>query len=69
MMSTKPGLFITLEGGEGAGKSTNLIYIKQKLEAAGKTVQVTREPGGTKLGEGIRELLLDPDFTGMDSDG
>ncbi len=68
MMAKKPGLFITLEGGEGAGKSTNLIYIKQKLEAAGKTVQVTREPGGTKLGEGIRELLLNPDYTGMDSD-
>jgi dTMP kinase len=67
-MATKPGLFITLEGGEGAGKSTNLIYIKQKLEAAGKKVQVTREPGGTKLGEGIRELLLDPNFTGMNSD-
>jgi dTMP kinase len=68
MTSAKPGLFITLEGGEGAGKSTNLEYIRQQLEAAGKTVRVTREPGGTELGEKIRELLLDPNFTGMNSD-
>ncbi len=61
-------MFITLEGGEGAGKSTNLDYIKQKLEAAGKLVRVTREPGGSELGEKIRGLLLDPEFTGMHSD-
>lgn len=54
----KTGLFITLEGGEGAGKSSNLEYIKNKFIDAGLEVLVTREPGGTKLGENIRELLL-----------
>lgn len=59
MMAKKnTGLFITLEGGEGAGKSTSLEYIKKKMISAGKDVLVTREPGGTKLGEKIRELLL-----------
>ena len=52
------GLFITLEGGEGAGKSTNLAYARQCLEQAGKTVVVTREPGGTELGERVRDILL-----------
>ncbi len=52
------GLFITLEGGEGAGKSTALAFVRHWLERAGHTVQVTREPGGTTLGERIRELLL-----------
>ncbi len=52
------GLFITLEGGEGAGKSTSLAFLRELLEQAGKHVVVTREPGGTPLGEKIRELLL-----------
>lgn len=52
------GFFITLEGGEGAGKSTNLEYIQRKFIDAGHDVLVTREPGGTKIGENIRELLL-----------
>ncbi len=55
------GRFITLEGGEGAGKSTNLEYVRRHLEQAGCDVMVTREPGGTALGERIRTLLLDPD--------
>ena len=55
------GLFITLEGVEGAGKSTNIPFISSLLERAGQTVVLTREPGGTKLGERIRGLLLDPD--------
>ena len=55
----KPGKFITLEGGEGVGKSTNLIFIKQLLEDAGINVVTTREPGGTILAENIRQLLLD----------
>ena len=55
----KPGKFITLEGGEGVGKSTNLIFIKQLLEDAGIDVVTTREPGGTILAENIRQLLLD----------
>jgi len=55
------GRFITLEGGEGAGKSTNLDYIHQQLQRAGIDVILTREPGGTVLGEHVRSLLLDPD--------
>ena len=55
----KHGLFITLEVGEGVGKSTNLAFIKQLLENAGKTVVVTREPGGTDFAEKIRQLLLE----------
>ena len=64
----KKGLFITLEGGEGAGKSTQMAYVEQCLSKAGKTVRVTREPGGTKLSEAIRELLLDHRQTAMDAD-
>jgi dTMP kinase len=52
------GLFITLEGGEGAGKSTSLAFVRELLEQAGREVVVTREPGGTPLGEQIRGLLL-----------
>ncbi len=62
------GQFITVEGGEGAGKSTNLAFIKTLLEAAGKEVVMTREPGGTPLGEAIRGLLLDATQKGMASD-
>ncbi len=49
-----------MEGIEGAGKSTQLQFIQQLLESAGKTVRLTREPGGTPVGEQIRELLLTP---------
>ena len=61
------GQFITVEGIEGVGKTTNIEFIRQRLLAAGKAVVVTREPGGTPLGEAIRGLLLDPGYTGMDS--
>jgi dTMP kinase len=64
----KKGLFITLEGGEGAGKSTQMAYVEECLKKAGKTVQVTREPGGTALSESIRELLLDHRQTSMNAD-
>ncbi len=59
------GHFITVEGGEGAGKSSNLTFIKEFLESAGKQVVFTREPGGTPLGEEIRDLLLGHKHTGM----
>jgi dTMP kinase len=52
------GKFITLEGVEGAGKTTQLNLARAYLEATGKRVLVTREPGGTPLGEDIRTLLL-----------
>ena len=54
----KRGRFIVLEGGEGAGKSTNARYIKSWLEARGRKCIVTREPGGSPLAESIRELVL-----------
>jgi dTMP kinase len=53
-------LFITLEGPEGAGKSTNREYLAERLRAAGIEVVLTREPGGTPLAERIREVLLAP---------
>ena len=55
-----PGLFISLEGGEGAGKSTVIAALHGALAARGRDVVVTREPGGTPEGEAIRCLLLDP---------
>jgi dTMP kinase len=55
----KKGIFITLEGGEGVGKSTNMFFIKQLLEDAGRSVVTTREPGGTEFAEKIRTLLLE----------
>lgn len=54
----KLGKFITLEGGEGVGKTTNLAFIQQLLEQNNIQVIVTREPGGTPLAEKIRQLLL-----------
>jgi dTMP kinase len=52
------GLFITVEGGEGVGKSTNIAFLEKQLRAQGVDVLVTREPGGSKLGEALRQLLL-----------
>src|SRR5688572_21724555 len=53
------GKFITLEGLDGAGKSTHLAWIARFLEARGIPRRVTREPGGTPVGEALRSLLLD----------
>jgi dTMP kinase len=55
-----PGLFISIEGGEGAGKSTVMAALREALSAQGREVVLTREPGGTPEGEAIRALLLDP---------
>lgn len=52
------GKFITFEGIDGAGKSSHVEWLAEWLRARGKTVQVTREPGGTELGEKLRALLL-----------
>jgi dTMP kinase len=57
--------FIALEGLEGAGKTSRLADLKAFLERYGKTVLATREPGGTTLGERLRELLLAPDSGAM----
>ncbi|KWS20516.1 dTMP kinase [Pseudomonas syringae] len=62
------GLFITLEGPEGAGKSTNRDYLAAQLRAQGVQVLLTREPGGTPLAERIRELLLAPSDEAMSAD-
>jgi len=59
------GTFITFEGIDGAGKSTHIEWLAERLRARGKTVVTTREPGGTPLGEELRGLLL---HRGMDLD-
>jgi dTMP kinase len=60
------GCFITIEGIEGVGKSTQIAAIVSALETQGKRVLLTREPGGTELGEAIRDLLLSTDYPPMD---
>lgn len=59
------GLFITLEGPEGAGKSSQLPRLCEWLEAKGRTVVCTRNPGGTAIGQQIRQILLDPANTAL----
>ena len=64
----KKGKFITIDGVEGAGKSTQIAFICDYLHRKGIDVVKTREPGGTDLGEKIRSLLLGLDNEGMHSD-
>ena len=59
-MTIKPGKFITVEGVEGVGKTTNITFIKEWLDRHDIAHITTREPGGTPLAEDIRELLLSP---------
>ena len=61
------GLFVTLEGTDGTGKSTQVRLLVQFLKKRGHSVRVTREPGGTKLGERIRKILLDSKTTHLSS--
>lgn len=61
------GLFITLEGGDGAGKSTQIRNIKSFFEMKGLVVVHTREPGGTQISEKLRDILLDSHNTEMDA--
>ena len=63
---TPDGLFIVFEGGEGAGKSTQVRLLSDSLVAEGREVVVTREPGGTPAAEAIRALVLDPANFGLD---
>lgn len=65
---TALGKFITVEGGEGVGKSSNIAFISELLRQHGKEVILTREPGGTPLAERIRHILLDKNETKMCSD-
>ena len=58
-----PGFFISFEGGEGAGKSTQIRYLMDYFKAHKVPVVLTLEPGGTEIGKKIRELLLNPDHT------
>lgn len=60
-----PGLFITFEGGEGSGKTTQLKTLLAHLRSAGRDAIETRDPGGTPIGKQIRELLLDRENTRM----
>jgi dTMP kinase len=62
---SEQGLFVTLEGGEGVGKSTALTFLADTLRDAGVEVVTTREPGGTALGEEIRKILLAPREEGV----
>jgi dTMP kinase len=59
-MATRGGLFLVLDGPDGAGKSTQVARLAERLKAAGHDVLAVREPGGTVAGERIRSLLLDP---------
>lgn len=61
------GTFLTFEGGEGSGKSTQMRLLARHLESLGHTVRSLREPGGTAAGEAIRGILLDPAYAGMDA--
>lgn len=64
-MSAKAGFLITFEGGEGGGKTTQIVQLREKLTRAGKDVVVLREPGGTMISEQIREVLLSTKNVGM----
>lgn len=67
MIAVKKGFFISLEGGEGAGKSTQLERIVEWLSGHGKTVVEAREPGGTVVSEQIRQVLLDTRNAGLNA--
>ncbi|MDX1261134.1 dTMP kinase [Exiguobacterium sp. K1] len=60
------GTFITVEGPDGAGKTTQLQLLADRLTAEGYEIVMTREPGGTRIGNEIRSLILNPDFQEMD---
>lgn len=64
-MEATEGLFLTFEGPDGAGKSTQARLLQERLQACGREVLLVREPGGTPIGEKMRELLLDPRYTEM----
>ena len=63
--NNKRGLFITFEGVEGAGKTTNIEFIADKIQEKGHEILLTREPGGTTTGEAIREILISNELPEM----
>lgn len=63
--SNYKGKFITFEGVEGAGKTTNIQFIAETIEKEGIDILLTREPGGTKLGESVREILISKEYPEM----
>lgn len=66
MTTGRKGKFITVEGGEGAGKSTVIMRMYEELSRRGMDVLLTREPGGIEIAEQIREIILNPAHTKMD---
>lgn len=67
MTATMNGIFLTVEGIEGCGKSTQLKRLSRHLRDAGHNCVTTKEPGGTPIGERVRSILLDPHAEGMDA--
>lgn len=61
MATTRPGVFITLEGTDGSGKSTKARMLGEELSALGREAVILREPGGTDISEKVRQILLDRD--------
>ena len=59
------GIFITMEGPDGSGKSTQIDLLKEYLESTGYDVLITREPGGNRISEAIREIILNSEYTEM----
>lgn len=59
------GIFISMEGPDGSGKSTQLELLKKYFSEKGYEIVITREPGGTKISEAVREIILNKDFTEM----
>ena len=64
-MTAKKGIFITMEGPDGAGKSTQIDLLKKYLEDKGYNIHLTRDPGGNDISEAIRGIILNKDFTEM----
>ena len=65
MFTSSKGLFLSFEGVDGCGKSTQVKLLKGKIESEGRMVELVREPGGLKISEEIRKILLNPDNSSM----